>query len=171
MRHAMRSIGVVASCAFLIGAAAAFGQDWPQWRGPNRDGKASDFTAPKTWPKALIQKWKVPVGQGDSSPALLGDKLYVFARQGGDEVLLCLNAADGKEIWRDKYAAKPASGMSGQQHAGPRSSPVVADGKVVTLGVSGVVSCVDAASGKKLSGARTTFPGSGPCSSRRCRPW
>ncbi len=53
MRHSIRSIGVVASCAVLINAVAAFGQDWPKWRGPNRDGKAAGFTAPTTWPKAL----------------------------------------------------------------------------------------------------------------------
>ena len=161
MRHAMRSIGVVASCAVLISAAAASGQDWPQWLGPNRDGKASDFAAPATWPKALTQKWKAKVGLGDATPALVGDKLYVFTRQGDDEVLLCLNAADGKEIWRNKYAAKAPSGPSARQHAGPRSSPVVADGKVITLGVDGMVSCVDATSGEKIW-RKNDFPGQVP---------
>lgn len=110
MRRAMRSIGVVAGCAVFINAVAAFGQDWPQWRGPNRDGKAAGFVAPQTWPKALTEKWKVTVGQGDATPALVGDRIYVFARQGDDEVLLCLDAADGKEILRDKYAAEPVTG-------------------------------------------------------------
>jgi outer membrane protein assembly factor BamB len=133
----------------MITAVAAFGQDWPQWLGPNRDGKAIGFTAPKTWPKALTQKWKTTVGLGDATPALVGDKVYVFAKQGGDEVILCLTAADGKEVWRDKYPAIAISGADGQ-HAGPRSSPAVADGKVVTLGAGGVLSCLDAASGKLL---------------------
>jgi outer membrane protein assembly factor BamB len=145
----MRSIGVVAGCAVLFSAVAVFGQDWPQWRGPNRDGKAAGFTAPETWPKALTQKWKTTVGLGDATPALVGDKLYAFTRQDDDEVVLCLNAADGKELWRDKYAAKEVTGAAAQ-HPGPRSSPTVADGKVVTLGVGGVVSCLDADSGKLL---------------------
>ena len=145
----MRSIGVVAGCAVFINAVAAFGQDWPQWRGPNRDGKAAGFVAPQTWPKALTEKWKVTVGQGDATPALVGDRIYVFARQGDDEVLLCLDAADGKEIWRDKYAAEPVTGAPAS-HPGPRSSPTVADGKVLTLGVGGVISCVDADKGKVL---------------------
>ena len=46
------------------------------------------------------------MGSGDATPALVGDKLYVFARQGEDEVTLCLDTRDGKELWRDKYAAQ-----------------------------------------------------------------
>src|SRR5687767_1760539 len=84
--------------------------DWPQWRGPNRDAKAADFKAPKTWPKELTQKWKVTVGEGVATPALVGDRLYVFSRQDGSEVLRCLNAADGKELWQDKYESLGASG-------------------------------------------------------------
>ena len=128
---------------------AAWAGDWPQWRGPNRDGKAVGFEAPKTWPKELTQKWKVSVGDGVATPALVGDKLYVFARQGGNEVLRCLDATTGKELWQDKYEAQGATGPA-SGFAGPRSSPAVADGKVVTLGVRGTLSCLDAATGKKL---------------------
>jgi outer membrane protein assembly factor BamB len=136
-------------CVVLIGAGGVLAQDWPQWRGLNRDGKASGFTAPAQWPQQLAPKWKTTVGAGDSTPALVGDKLYVFTRQGGDEVLTCLNAADGKEVWKDKYEAQAIGGPSAKLHSGPRSSPAVADGKVVTIGVAGVVSCWDT-SGKLL---------------------
>jgi outer membrane protein assembly factor BamB len=135
------------SGVILVLATCAFAQDWPQWRGANRDGKATGFTAPQKWPTALTQKWKVTVGSGDATPALVGDKLYVFARQGDDEVTRCLNAADGKEVWKDKYAAQAVTGAAAR-HPGPRSSPTVADGKVITLGVGGVLSCMDAATGK-----------------------
>ena len=122
-------------------------QDWPQWRGPNRDDKVSGFTAPKSWPQEFHQKWKVTVGQADSTPALAGGKLYVFSRQNDNEVTQCLDAATGKEIWSDKYEAMAATGPAAQ-HPGPRSSPTVAGGKVITLGVRGVLSCLDAADGK-----------------------
>ena len=56
----------------------------------------------------------------------------------------------GKELWSEKYDATQVSGPAAAQHSGPRSSPAVADGKVVTLGVGGVLSCVDAATGKLL---------------------
>ena len=148
MASACRWLGVVVVCVVLIGASSALAQDWPQWRGVNRDGKAVGFKAPQTWPKELVQKWQTKVGDGDSTPALAGGKLYVHSRQGGDEVLSCLDAADGKVLWSDKYPSAPASGPSAK-HPGPRSSPAVADGKVVTLGVTGIVSCWDT-SGKLL---------------------
>jgi outer membrane protein assembly factor BamB len=140
---------VLLGCVLLLGANCAWAQDWPQWRGPNRDNKVTGFTEPKTWPKELTQKWKVPVGLGESSPVLVGEKLYVFGRQGGDEVTLCLDAGSGKELWRDKYEAVAVKGAA-KGHPGPRSTPAVAEGKVCTLGVGGVVSCLDAASGKVL---------------------
>jgi outer membrane protein assembly factor BamB len=139
----------ITGCAVLT--LTARGADWPQWRGPNRDAKAAGFNAPSTWPKELTQKWKVKdVGLSDASPALAGDKLYVFTRQDKDEVIRCLDAATGKEIWQDKYEAAGATPPAGGPHAGPRSSPTVADGKVVTLGVRGTLSCYDAATGKKI---------------------
>jgi outer membrane protein assembly factor BamB len=149
MRNTNLSRAVLVGCVILIGAGCLFAQDWPQWRGPNRDGKASGFSAPQKWPAELTQKWKVAVGSADATPALVGDKLYVFARQGADEVALCLKAGDGKELWKDKYAAQEVTGPA-RRHPGPRSSPAVADGKVVTLGVGGVLSCLDAAAGKLL---------------------
>ncbi|MGE3311604.1 MAG: PQQ-binding-like beta-propeller repeat protein [Limisphaerales bacterium] len=142
--------------AWLLAAAASFSnptstqaQDWPQWRGPDRGAKAAGFQAPQTWPKALNQKWKVTVGEGVATPALVGDRLYVFTRENGTEVLRCLNAADGKELWRDSYDSLGATGPA-QGFSGPRSSPAVAEGKVVTVGVRGMISLVDAATGKVL---------------------
>jgi outer membrane protein assembly factor BamB len=136
-------------CVILVVAGLVFAQDWPQWRGPNRDGKVNGFTAPQQWPKELTQKWKTTVGLGDSTPTLVGDKLYVFARQGAEEIILCLDAGSGNEVWRNKYEAQAVTGAPGA-HPGPRSSPAVAEGKVVTLGVGGVLSCIDAATGKEV---------------------
>jgi outer membrane protein assembly factor BamB len=149
MKNTNRCRAAVAGCAVLIGASCLFAQDWPQWRGANRDGKASGFTAPEKWPAQLAQKWRTTVGTGDATPALVGDKLYVFSRQGEEEVISCLSAADGKEVWKDHYTAQTVGGPSAKQHSGPRSSPAVADGRIVTLGVGGVVSCLDT-SGKLL---------------------
>jgi outer membrane protein assembly factor BamB len=149
MKNLNQSI-VVVLAVIAVSANCARAQDWPQWRGANRDAKVSGFAAPKEWPEELTQKWSTPVGLGDSSPALVGNKLFVFSREGGDEINRCLDAATGKELWKDKYEAPAVSGPPASQHSGPRSSPTVANGKVVTLGVSGILSCLDAATGKKL---------------------
>ncbi|MBM3499762.1 MAG: hypothetical protein FJX74_13965 [Armatimonadetes bacterium] len=126
--------------------SSVFGQDWPQWRGPNRDGRVEGYLLPGTPPSGLAEAWSVAVGAGDATPALVGDRLYVFTRQGDEEVTTCLSAADGSKVWEDRYAAAAVVG-AGARHPGPRSSPAVAEGKVVTLGVAGIVSCLDAATG------------------------
>ena len=119
MKNMKRPMIAVSSCIILMSASCALAQDWPQWRGPNRDGKVTGFNAPKTWPKELAQKWKATVGSGDAAPVLAGDKLFVFARQGEDEVTLCLNAADGKQLWQDKNPVAAISGPDAGQHSGP----------------------------------------------------
>ena len=162
----MKTRTAVLVCLTSIGVSGAMAQDWPQWLGANRDAKAPSFKAPKTWPKELTQKWKVTVGEGVATPALVGDRLYVFSREQGSEVLRALNAADGKELWQDKYDSLGASGPA-QGFSGPRSSPAVANGKVVTLGVRGMISGVDAATGTKLwrKDEFNSFPNFHPSSS------
>lgn len=149
----MTNIGrlmVAAGIVTLAAGANVIGQDWPQWRGPNRDGKVGGFVAPQSWPKELTRKWNVPVGLGDSTPALVGDRLYAFGRQGMYEVIRCLDAIDGRELWKEIYPAEMIAEGPSAKHPGPRSSPVVVDGKVCALGVGAILSCLDAASGKVL---------------------
>jgi outer membrane protein assembly factor BamB len=149
MKKANLSRAIMLGCVILIGASCVFAQDWPQWRGANRDGKASGFKAPAQWPDELKLRWKTTVGAGDSTPALVGDGLYVFSRQGADEVTTCLELSSGEEFWAVKYPAQAVT-RPADSHPGPRSSPAVSDGKVVTLGVGGVVSCLNAADGKLI---------------------
>src|SRR5215212_9224279 len=134
---------------WLALAPAPPAADWPQWRGPNRDGRVLGFNAPRSWPKTLREQWKVTVGVGHSSPLLVGDRLYVFARAGEDEVLLALDAANGKEVWRSAqkvaYEMNPAATGHGK---GPKSTPVYSNNRVYTLGISGSLSCHDARTGK-----------------------
>jgi outer membrane protein assembly factor BamB len=133
----------------VLASLSLVAADWPQWRGSNRDGKVADFKAPATWPAELKRGWSVKVGDGVATPALVGDRLYVHSREGGNEVVRCLNAATGDEIWKDEY---PVAAVDNQARSfpGPRCSPAVADGKVVTLSVRGQLRCYDASSGKNL---------------------
>ncbi len=150
MTSLSRRMAAVAGLSVLIGIGTAWAQDWPQWRGPNRDGKATGFTAPATWPKELTQKWKVEVGTGDATPALVAGKLYAFGRKGANEVVTCIDAAGGKTLWTSSYPADFVVTGPPAGHPGPRSSPLVADGKVCTFGVGGILSCFDAATSKLL---------------------
>src|SRR5262249_23143123 len=87
-----------------------------------------------------------------------------------DEVTQCLDAATGNELWQDKYAAEPATGVAagpGGIHKGPRATPAVGEGKVCTFGVRGVISCLDAAKGtlvwrKETQGSPRSFTSSSP---------
>jgi outer membrane protein assembly factor BamB len=147
MKNATRFVFLGSSLILFAMAFNAPAQDWPQWRGLNRDAKVSGFTPPQTWPPQLNQKWKVMVGKGDATPALVAGKLFVFSRQDDYEVIQCLDAATGAGVWTNKYEALAPTGAAGR-HPGPRSSPTVANGKVVTLGVDGMLSCLEADSGK-----------------------
>src|SRR2546422_6486475 len=80
---------------------AAWAQDWPQWRGPNRDGIAGAFSEPKVWPEKLKLKWKVNVGEGHSSPVVVGGKIFLHTRQGDREVVSCLRPETGQVIWQE----------------------------------------------------------------------
>jgi outer membrane protein assembly factor BamB len=145
MRGALEVLLLLAILLPLPASAA----DWPQWRGPRRDGSVTDFSVPQSWPKALKEEWKVTVGVGHSSPLMVDGKLYVFARQNEEEVLLCLDAATGKELWRSgqrvAYEMNPAAREHGK---GPKSTPVVSGGNVYTFGITGILSCHDARTGK-----------------------
>ena len=57
-----------------------------QWRGANRDGVVAAFTPPATWPETLTQRWKIDVGTGYATPLVVGNRVYVFSRQGDNEV-------------------------------------------------------------------------------------
>lgn len=137
------------SIALLILSANLRSQDWPQFRGMNRDSKVTGFKVPSAWPASLSKLWSVKVGTGDATPILVGKRIYLHTRQEGDETVLCLDASTGQPVWSDKYPVAAATGPAAS-HPGPRSTPAYADGKIVTFGMSGILSCFDATTGKLL---------------------
>jgi len=133
------------------GAQERANTDWPQWRGPNRDGSAPSFTVPKAWPDSLTQRWKVEVGLGYASPVLVGNRVYMFTRQNDDEFVTALDAATGKQVWQSHYAAPYTLVRAALPHGmGPKSTPAYAEGRLFTLGISGILSAFDTTSGKLL---------------------
>ena len=125
--------------------------DWTQWRGPNRDGVIAAFTAPAAWPEALVKRWNVEIGTGYATPIVVGDRVYQFSRIGDNETMTALDAASGKQVWQASYAA-PFTMMSAtvQHGPGPKSTPVFANGRLYSIGMTGTVTAWDAASGKQV---------------------
>lgn len=117
-------------------------QEWPQWRGPNRNGVVEGVDLPMPWPKQFQSVWTVSVGEGHSSPVIAQGKVFTLTRQGGDEVALCLSAEDGSELWRGAYpvAYRPVPVARGHGK-GPSATSTIAGGKVYTSGITGVLSC------------------------------
>lgn len=124
---------------------------WPQWRGPARDGVASSFEVPATWPARLTKRWEATVGVGHASPVVAGNRVVVHARQTNREIVAAYDAQSGKRLWQDAvdapYAVNPAAAGHGP---GPKSTPAIAGGRVFTLGISGIFSAHDLATGKLL---------------------
>jgi outer membrane protein assembly factor BamB len=146
---------VVASGATV--AAQDPRRDYPQWRGVNRDGAASAFAEPATWPQVLTRRWKVDVGEGYATPLIVADSVYVFSRRNGSEVMTALDAATGRERWHTGYAAPYEPDVLAAAHGeGPKATPLFHDGRLITLGMTGIVSAFDAATGRLVWQTPTT---------------
>ena len=138
--------------------------DWTQWRGPNRDGVVASFTAPAGLAGEATQRWKVEVGLGYATPLVVGNRIYMFSRQGENEVMSALDADTGKVLWQTGYPAPFTMHSAAAPHGpGPKSTPVFANGTLYSIGMTGIVTAFDAASGKQL----WQKPGSTAC---RCTP-
>ncbi len=141
----------VTAAIMTVGASGAGAQDWPQWRGPDRDGVAGGFEAPSDWPAALNRQWSVEVGLGYATPVLVGDRIYQFSRQAGDEVMMALDAGTGETIWRTAYPAPFDMSPATRPHGpGPKSTPTYADGRLFAHGMTGAVTAFDASDGRQL---------------------
>lgn len=135
----------------IMPAAQSPSLDYTQWRGANRDGAAAAFAEPKAWPESLTQRWKVEVGLGYATPLVVGNRIYLFSRQGGNEVMSALDATTGKVLWQTGYPAPfEMSKASARHRQGPKSTPVFANGRLYAIGMTGVVTAFNAESGKQL---------------------
>ena len=144
-------ICLVALVVVLAVTPEAVGQDWPQWRGPNRDGVVTSFNEPASWPAHLTNRWNIEVGLGYATPVLVGDRVYMYTRQQNEEVMLALDADGGDVIWRSSYSAPFEMVRATFRHGpGPKSTPTFADGRLFTLGMSGIATAFDAESGRRL---------------------
>lgn len=145
---AVFAISLVA--AALLAAATPAAEQWTGWRGPSRSA-VSAAPMPATLAAKASDVWAVPVGAGHASPLVDGQRVYVFARQGDREVAQAIDLATGKAAWTAAYDQPYTMNSAAHGHGkGPKSTPVLAAGRLFTLGIAGVLSGLDAATGKVL---------------------
>jgi outer membrane protein assembly factor BamB len=137
-------------CAILIAfSQLVSAQQWPQWRGPNRDGLIPSFTPPAKWPKNLTQRWKTAIGGGYSSPVVSQSKIFVHSSNGDNETVSCIDLKTGKIIWSENYAAPFTKNQYAREmDRGPFSTPVLYRDNLYTLGTTAILSCFNARTGK-----------------------
>ena len=158
----MKSRVVLLALAFA--SAPLLADDWPQWLGPQRDSVWRETGILETFPATgPTVRWRVPVGGGYSGPAVAEGRVYIMDRQlakdasnprnafdrgriPGTERVLCLNEADGKQLWVYEYDCPYTVSYA----AGPRTTPEVSGGKVYALGAEGNLCCLDATTGKEI---------------------
>ena len=147
----MRIFLVLALAGALIPVLPAADLVWPGLLGPQRDGWVEHFKIPARWPKQLKKEWSVEVGAGYGTPLVEGQRVYQHARQGEEEVIWCVDLATGKQIWRKSYKNPFKIGGGGERHGkGPKSCPVMADGRLFTLSITGMIHAWDVESGSLL---------------------
>jgi outer membrane protein assembly factor BamB len=146
-RHRLVAALVLALLGGL--ASVAPGADWPQFRGPSRDGTSAEKGLLATWPeKGPPLVWDMEVGEGYSGPVVAGGRLILFHRLGDQEVVQCLDAANRKKRWKYSYATAYKDDYG--KGDGPRSTPVIAGKRVHTLGAGGLLLCLGLEDGKKV---------------------
>ncbi len=133
---------------FAISIASA--SDWPQWRGPDRNGLSEEKGFLKEWPKAgpnLV--WKASdIGRGYSTPAVVGDRLYVLGSEGTEnEFVEALSAKDGKKLWSTRLG-KVGKPKQNPNFPTARSTPTIEGEIVYALGSDGDLACLQASSGR-----------------------
>jgi outer membrane protein assembly factor BamB len=120
---------------------------WPQWRGPSRNGAVAATATPK-WPEAWKRAWRVDVGEGYSSPVVSGGRVFVHSRKDPEELVTAIDLASGKIVWQQKYTSPFDKNQYAKNMAkGPHSTPLAAGSHVITIGGTGVVSAWNAQTG------------------------
>ena len=133
----------------LMAAYSSLAEDWPQWQGPNRDGKSADTGLLKQWPEngpPLV--WRNDkLGGGYSAPSIASGRVFVMSNRGDEEVVLALSEKDGSEIWVAPLG--PAfQQQASQGREGPACTPTVDGERLYVEGLGGTVACLQVKDGK-----------------------
>ncbi len=161
MKPALRILtAILIAVSFRMASPLATAQDWPQWMGPDRNGKIDADLVTEIPAEGLPMVWSTEIGAGYSGPAVVGDRVYItdYVRKTGsltngpgtrdaltgEERVLCLDAANGEILWTHKYSRPYSLSFA----AGPRATPTVDGDHVYVLGAEGDLTCLNRHSGE-----------------------
>lgn len=149
LRNRFARIAII-SCAVLSLNAETMAEEWTGWRGPNRDAIAKGVTLPQRWPENLKKVWSIEVGDGLASPVISNDRVFVFTRINNQETISCYDK-QSKLIWQQQYNAEfEAENEAKRIGIGPLATPAISDNKIVTFGISGIITCWSTKKGTQL---------------------
>lgn len=155
-KNASHSLSLLRVCSaislVLCCVSGSVGQDWPQWRGIDRNAMINDPSLLKSLPEGEIpKKWTAAVGPGYSGPTIADGLVYLTDRSPDDvratERILCFRATDGKLVWQHEY---PVQYKIGYEASGPRASVTIEGGRAFAVGGMGMFHCLEADSGQVL---------------------
>ncbi|MGE5836344.1 MAG: PQQ-binding-like beta-propeller repeat protein [Acidobacteriota bacterium] len=142
---------IIVAIVLSVSAQVPPAREWTQWRGPNRDGIVPAAQAPADWPAAFGSAWRVEIGEGYSSPVVAGTRVFVHSRKDPKELVTAIDLATGKTVWQQAYDAPYQKNQYAvRMGKGPNATPLVAGGRLFTLGATGILNAWDTASGKRL---------------------
>lgn len=157
--HRRRLVVTIAWLMFWSGAIVSLPRglsqdsDWPQWRGPARDGNAAPQKLLRAWPETGPQlKWSYKTaGLGYSTPSVSNGRLYTIGQRGDDCIAICLDATNGNELWvqRIDRGTKKEDYLT-EWGGGPRSSPVIDRDLGYFLSDLGELACLKTSDGSKV---------------------
>lgn len=145
----VRRVGFIVFLFAILAVASAGAGDWPQFLGPERNGRSAETNLALRWPKEGPRPlWQRKVGQGFSGPVVADGKLILFHRIENSERIECLNATNRSALWQFEYRTAYRDDFGFDE--GPRATPAISGGKVFTYGAEGMLTCLDFASGRRL---------------------
>jgi outer membrane protein assembly factor BamB len=154
-RRDARLAGCAVACVLALGATTTGGDpapaSWTQWGGPGREFRAQAGSLATSWPETGPPRlWSRELGDGYSAILYDAGRLYTMYRDGAKETVVALEAGSGKTLWEHKYDSSPGEGHVHQFGDGPRATPLIAGDRIFTIGVVGLMHCLDKTSGKVL---------------------
>jgi outer membrane protein assembly factor BamB len=138
--------------AIVCIAASPVLAQWDQWRGPYRDGIVRQVEAPSVWPDSLRLVWSVEVGEGQATPVVDDERIYLFTRTGEHQGITCLDRASAATLWRSEESVRfdIVHRDAYKMGQGPKSTPLLHKRRLYALDIDGRLSAYEAKDGRVL---------------------